>query len=101
MAQGDCASDPNEPMLSYNLGLLAHRMGKLDEAAKRMRDTIRRAPTHIEARLALASIHVDQNRLAAAERELSTKMVGNLDRALDASRMAPTLRPDAGAQLAI
>src|SRR5215212_2986118 len=76
------AKDPNEPLLSYNLGLLARRLGKLDEAAKRFRDTIRRAPTHIEARLALASIHIDQNRFAAAERELS-EVVGNLDRALE------------------
>ena len=27
------AKDPNEPMLSYNLGLVARRLGKLDEAA--------------------------------------------------------------------
>ena len=60
------AKDPNEPMLSYNLGLLARRQGKLDEAAKRFRDTIRRQPFHIEARLALASLHIDQNRFAAA-----------------------------------
>src|SRR6478735_1368042 len=76
------AKDPNEPMLSYNLGLVARRLGKLDEAAKRFRDTIRRAPTHIEARLALAGIHIDQHRFAAAERELS-EVVGNLDRALE------------------
>ena len=54
------AKDPNEPMLSYNLGLVARRLGQLDEAAQRFRDTIRRAPTHIEARLALASIHIDR-----------------------------------------
>ena len=76
------AKDPNEPMLSYNLGLVARRLGKLDEAAKRFRDTIRRAPAHIEARLALAGIHIDQHRFAAAERELS-EVVGNLDRALE------------------
>ena len=75
------AKDPNEPMLSYNLGLVARRLGKLDEAAQRFRDTIRRAPTHVEARLALACIHIDQHRFAAAERELA-EVVGNLDRAL-------------------
>src|SRR5258708_27810399 len=37
------AKDPNEPMLSYNLGLVARRLGKHDEAAKRFRDTIPRA----------------------------------------------------------
>ena len=37
------AKDPNEPMLAYNLGLIARRTGRLDEAAKRFRDTIRRA----------------------------------------------------------
>ena len=29
------AKDPNEPMLSYNLGIAARRLGQLDEAAKR------------------------------------------------------------------
>jgi hypothetical protein len=37
------AKDPNEPMLSYNLGLVARRLGHLDEAARRFRDTIRKA----------------------------------------------------------
>src|SRR5579862_2294090 len=64
------AQDPNEPMLSYNLGLVARRQGKLDEAAKRFRDTVRRSPAHVEARLALASIYMDLNRFAAAQREL-------------------------------
>ena len=31
------ARDPNEPMLSYNLGLVAHRLGRPDEAARRFR----------------------------------------------------------------
>ena len=66
-------------MLSYNLGLVARRQGRLDEAARRFRDTMRRAPAHVEARLALASIHMDQGRFAAAERELG-EFVGNLDR---------------------
>src|SRR4051812_43587704 len=51
------AKDPNEPMLSYNLALVARRLGRPDEAARRFRDTIRLAPNHVEARLALASIH--------------------------------------------
>ena len=72
------AKDPNEPMLSYNLGLVARRQGKLDEAARRFRDTVRRAPAHVEARLALAGIHIDQHKFTAAEREL-TEVVGNLD----------------------
>jgi tetratricopeptide (TPR) repeat protein len=76
------AKDPNEPMLSYNLGLVARRLGRLDEAAKRFRDTIRRAPAHVEARLALAAIHIDQDRFVAAERELS-EVIGGLDRAID------------------
>jgi len=75
------AKDPNEPMLIYNLGLAARRLGNLDEAARRFRDTIRRAPTHVEARLALASIHMDMGRFAAAERELS-EFVANVDRAI-------------------
>jgi tetratricopeptide (TPR) repeat protein len=75
------AKDPNEPMLSYNLGLMARRLGRPDEAAKRFRDTIRRAPTHVEARLALASVHLDQGRFAAAERELA-EFVQNVDRAI-------------------
>ena len=54
------AKDPNEPMLSYNLGLVARRQGRLDEAARRFRDTIRRAPAHVEARLALAGIYMDR-----------------------------------------
>src|SRR4030095_10477072 len=37
------AKDPNEPMLSYNLGLVARRLGHLDEAARRLRDTARKA----------------------------------------------------------
>ncbi len=65
------AKDPNEPMLAFNLGLAARGLGQLDEAAKRFRDTIRRQPGHIEARLALASIHIDQGKFAAAERELA------------------------------
>ena len=76
------AKDPNEPMLSFNLGLIMRRMGQLDEAARRFRDTIRRKPEHIEARLALASIHMDQGKFAAAERELSD-VANNLDRAID------------------
>src|SRR5881394_4655413 len=32
------AKDPQEPMLSYNLGLVARRLGRLDEAARRFRD---------------------------------------------------------------
>ncbi len=75
------AKDPNEPLLLYNLGLAARRLGNFDEAARRFRDTIRRAPTHVEARLALASIHMDMGRFAAAERELS-EFVGNVDRAI-------------------
>src|SRR5215510_8995401 len=53
------AKDPDEPMLSYNLGLVARRQGRLDEAARRFRDTIRVAPAHVEARLALSSIYMD------------------------------------------
>jgi tetratricopeptide (TPR) repeat protein len=75
------AKDPNEPMLLYNLGLAARRLGNLDEAARRFRDTIRQAPTHVEARLALASVHMDTGRFAAAERELS-EFVANVDRAI-------------------
>ena len=62
------AKDPHEPMLSYNLGLVARRQGRLDEAARRFRDTVRQSPHHFEARLALASIHMDVPRYAAAER---------------------------------
>jgi tetratricopeptide (TPR) repeat protein len=76
------AKDPHEPMLSYNLGLIMRRMGQPDEAARRFRDTIRRKPEHIEARLALASIHIDQGKFAAAERELSD-VATNLDRAIE------------------
>src|SRR5258708_16096101 len=57
-------------MLSYNLGLVARRQGRLDEAARRFRETVRRSPAHVEARLALASVYMDLNRFAAAEREL-------------------------------
>src|SRR5262249_54639370 len=76
------AKDPNEPMLSYNLGLVARRQGRLDEAAKRFRDTIRRQPFHVEARLALASLHVEQNRFAAAERELA-EIIQNVEKAIE------------------
>jgi tetratricopeptide (TPR) repeat protein len=85
------AKDPNEPMLSYNLGLVARRQGKLDEAAKRFRDTIRRQPFHIDARLALASLHVDQGRLTAAERELAD-IIANVEKAIeqpDGDRLKP------------
>ena len=75
------AKDPNEPMLSYNLGLVARRLGRLDEAARRFRDTVRRSPAHVEARLALASVHMDQDRFAAAEREL-IEFVTKLDQAI-------------------
>jgi len=47
-----------------------------------VRDTIRRAPTHVEARLALASLHIDQNRFAAAERELA-EIIQNVEKAID------------------
>src|SRR5262249_10995628 len=53
------AKAPNEPMLLFNLGLAARGLGKHDEAARRFRDTIRRAPNHLEARLALASLQID------------------------------------------
>src|SRR5258708_23325547 len=69
-------------MLSYNLGLVARRQGRLDEAARRFRDTIRRAPFHIEARLALASLHVEQGRFAAAERELA-EIIQNVEKAIE------------------
>src|SRR6185312_7496713 len=61
----------DQPVILHYLALIARRMGKLDEAARRFRDTIRRAPAHVEARLALAGIHVDQHKFTAAERELS------------------------------
>src|ERR1700751_1197145 len=76
------AKDPNEPMLSYNLGLVARRQGKLDEAAKRFRDTIRPPPFHIDARFALASLHVEQTRFAAAERELA-EIIQNVEKAIE------------------
>src|SRR3954471_15779219 len=76
------AKDPNEPMLLYNLGLVSRRLGKLDEAAKRFRDTIRRQPFHIDARLALASLHVEQNRFTAAERELA-EIIQNVEKAIE------------------
>jgi len=76
------ALDPQEPMLSYNLGLVTRRLGRLDEAARHFRDTVRRAPTHVEARLALAAVHIDQAKFAAAERELA-EVATNLDRALE------------------
>ncbi|MBL0900334.1 MAG: tetratricopeptide repeat protein, partial [Reyranella sp.] len=85
------AKDPSEPMLHYNLGLAARRLGHFDEAARRFRDTIRRAPTHVEARLALASIHMDQAKFAAAERELS-EFVANVDRAIH-DHKTETLKP--------
>ena len=75
------AKDPNEPMLSYNLGLVARRQGRLDEAARRFRETVRRSPAHVEARLALASIYMDLNRFAAAEREL-IEFVTNVDQGI-------------------
>jgi Tfp pilus assembly protein PilF len=93
------AKDPNEPMLSYNLGLVARRQGRLDEAARRFRDTVRRSPAHVEARLALASIYMDLNRFAAAEREL-IEFVTNVDqgiqqgaRACSGFRPSPPCRP--------
>lgn len=85
------AKDPNEPMLLYNLGLAARRLGNLDEAARRFRDTIRQAPTHVEARLALASVHMDTGCFAAAERELS-EFVANVDRAIH-EHGTETLKP--------
>src|SRR5688572_6786833 len=85
------AKDPNEPMLSYNLGLVARRQGRLDEAARRFRDTIRRTPAHVEARLALASIHIDMGRFAAAEREL-VEFVGKLDEAIQ-EQQGEALKP--------
>ncbi len=81
------AKDPNEPMLSYNLGLVARRLGHLDEAARRFRETMRKAPAHVEARLALASIHMDQGRFAAAERELG-EFVSNVDQAIQKAARA-------------
>src|SRR5262249_4791110 len=65
---------------SYNLALVARRRGRLDEAARHLRDTIRRQPSHIEARLALPSIHMDQGRHAPAQRELGA-LIGKLDEA--------------------
>src|SRR6185295_16564317 len=41
----------------------------------------RRTPAHVEARLALASVYIDLNRFAAAEREL-TEFVGTIDQAI-------------------
>lgn len=76
------AKDPNEPMLSFNLGLANRGLGQLDEAAKRFRDTIRRQPGHVEARLALASIHIDQGKFTASERELA-ETIGIIEQALE------------------
>src|SRR5258708_5805749 len=81
MGRKALAKDPNEPMLSYNLGLVARRQGRLDEAARRFRDTVRRSPAHVEARLALASVYMDLNRFAAAEREL-IEFVTNVDQGI-------------------
>src|SRR3979409_619995 len=80
-------------MLSYNLGLVARPQGRLDEGAhplraagaggggRRFRETVRRSPAHVEARLALASIYMDLNRFAAAEREL-IEFVTNVDQGI-------------------
>src|SRR5258708_27685541 len=38
------AKDPNEPMLSYNLGLVAPRHGPPAAAARALRPTVRRPP---------------------------------------------------------
>ena len=65
------AKDPQEPMLSYNLGQATRALGLLDESARRFRDTLRRQPGHVGAKLALASVHVDQGKFSAAERELA------------------------------
>jgi len=69
-------------MSDSKIGDALKAQGKLDEAAKRFRDTIRRQPFHIEARLALASLHVDQNRFAAAERELA-EIIQNVEKAIE------------------
>src|SRR3977135_3981905 len=58
------AKDPNER------GRVARRQGRLDEAARRFRETVRRSPAHVEARLALASIYMDLGRYAAAAPQL-------------------------------
>jgi tetratricopeptide (TPR) repeat protein len=76
------AKDPSEPLLSFNLGIVLKRLGRLDDAARHFRDVIRRQPENIEARLSLAGIHMDQGKFAAAERELSD-VATNLDRAIE------------------
>src|SRR5258708_5472449 len=89
------AKAPNEPMLSYNLGLVARRQGRLDEAARRFRDTVRRQPAHVEARLALAAIYMDLGRHAAAEREL-IEFVAKLDPAIEHGGGCPEPLPAPG-----
>src|SRR5262249_60367554 len=71
-------TDHTEPILSYNRAPWARRQGRLDEARRRLRDTSRRQPSHLEARLALASINMDLGRFAAAERDLA-ELTGKLD----------------------
>ena len=84
------AKDPNEPMLSYNLGLVARRLGqpRRGGASASATPSAARRPMSRRGWRWPASISTS-SRFAAAERELS-EVVANLDRALE--------QPD-GAQL--
>lgn len=69
--------DPDEAMLHFNLGAVQHRQGRLDDAVKSWRQTVRLDGNYHEARLRLAGTLAELERHADAQsayRELITAL---------------------------
>jgi len=63
----DCAAkSPNKPRPNYNLGLALKNQGRLEEAIKQYKETIRIQPTYVKAHYNIANTLREQNRFDEA-----------------------------------
>ncbi|QQS10728.1 MAG: tetratricopeptide repeat protein [Rhodospirillales bacterium] len=86
--------DPDEAMLHFNVGAAQHRQGKIDEAIRTWRQTLRLRPDYHEARLRLAGVCADREDFAAAETEFRALIA-----ALDRPEATEGLSPEAVKQM--
>ncbi|MFC3050814.1 tetratricopeptide repeat protein [Kordiimonas pumila] len=61
---------PEDPIVLYTAGMVARYQGDLETAKKYLLKSAEVRESNIAARLALASIHIDENNVEAAEKQL-------------------------------
>lgn len=95
---GCLALIPDDPSLSYNLALVEKRLGKTADAERRLRDLLKRAPDHANARFEYAAGLMDRGAEAEALREFETYLStvpNDADALLNAGRLCLRLgRPE-------